>query len=512
MTVCNFFLQGRCRYGDKCWNEHPTGGNRGGGGGYNNHNNRSSAQPRGGGGGGGFGNRVWVNPSQQKGGYIQPSSFSSHGTEEWGRGGGGGGGADWGKGGGSRGADWGRGGGGGGGGGGAGAGADWGRGGGGGAGAGADWGRGGGGNDWGRGGGGNDWGRGGGNDWGRGGGGGRRDNMKSSEFGYSSQNKFAALGTSDTFDRGGRGGAQQVPAGEEDDDKKLEIIQMDMDVWESSGQWGFSCYSSFTTPLSGFTDLSPEELRLEYYSTRASGDLQSYVSGINQLLNQWRSRVQELKVMNPATRAALLAEINCPAPQASSSGFGSATATGFGSSTSSLESKGFGAPAPTQANTFSFAAPSGGFGSSVAPSSSTGFGSALAAPTQPPSGFGSSTAASSALSASSFSFAAPTTDKPAATSGFGSASGFSGGGFGSGFGAEASAAAGGGGSFGQASGGFGTTPAPPAAGAGSASGALDSLFSNESNMTPEELNQFKAKRFTLGQIPLKPPPANMLVV
>ncbi|XP_078124106.1 nucleoporin NUP42 isoform X2 [Sander vitreus] len=489
MTVCNFFLQGRCRYGDKCWNEHPTGGNRGGGGGgYNN--NRSSAQHRGGGGGGGFGNRVWVNPSQQKGGYIQPSSFSSHGTEEWGRGGGGGGGADWGRGGGG------------------GGGADWGRGGGGGGGrgsGGADWGRGGGGgNDWGRGGGG-------GNDWG-GGGGGRRENMKSSEFDYSSQNKFSAFGTPSTFDTGGRGGVQQVPAGEEDDDKKLEIIQMDMDIWESSGQWGFSCYSSFKTSLSGFTDLSPEELRLEYYSTRASGDLQSYVNGINQLLNQWRSRVQELKVMNPATRAALLAEINNPAPQASSSGFGSATATGFGFSTSSLESKGFGAPAPAQANTFSFAAPSGGFGSSAAPSS-TGFGSALAAPTQPPSGFGSSTAASSALSPSSFSFAAPTTDKPAATSGFGSASGLNtGGGFRSGFGAEAPAAAGSGSSFGQASGGFGTTPAPPAAGAGSADRALDSLFSHESNMTPEELNQFKAKRFTLGQIPLKPPPANMLVV
>ncbi|XP_032363128.1 nucleoporin NUP42 [Etheostoma spectabile] len=484
MTVCNFFLQGRCRYGDKCWNEHPTGGNRGGGGGYNNNNNtttRSSAQHRG--GGGGFGNRVLVNPSQQKGGYIQPSSFSSHGTEEWGRGGGGGGGADWGRGGGSGGADWGRGGGGG----------------------------GGGGNEWGRGGGGNDWGRGGGNDWGRGSGGGRRDNMKSSEFAYSSQNKFAALGTSDTFDRGGRGGAQQVPAGEEDDDKKLEIIQMDMDIWESSGQWGFSCYSSFKTPLSGFTDLSPEELRLEYYSTRASGDLQSYVNGINQLLNQWRSRVQELKVMNPTTRAALLAEINCPAPQASSSGFGSATATGFGSSTSSLESKGFGAPAPTQANTFSFAAPSGGFGSSVAPSSSTGFGSALAAPTQPPSGFGSSTAASSALSASSFSFAAPTADKPAATSGFGSASGFSGGGFGSGFGAEASAAAGGGSSFGQASGGLGRPLLHPQLEPVCQSG-IGQSFSHESNMTPEELNQFKAKRFTLGQIPLKPPPANMLVV
>lgn len=57
MPVCNFFLQGRCRYGEKCWNEHPRGGSRGGGGGggggyNNNYSNRSSGQqqPRSGGG------------------------------------------------------------------------------------------------------------------------------------------------------------------------------------------------------------------------------------------------------------------------------------------------------------------------------------------------------------------------------------------------------------------------------------------------------------------------------
>uniref|UniRef100_A0A8C9FPU2 Nucleoporin NUP42 n=1 Tax=Pavo cristatus TaxID=9049 RepID=A0A8C9FPU2_PAVCR len=26
MTICQFFLQGRCRFGDRCWNEHPRGG------------------------------------------------------------------------------------------------------------------------------------------------------------------------------------------------------------------------------------------------------------------------------------------------------------------------------------------------------------------------------------------------------------------------------------------------------------------------------------------------------
>lgn len=56
MPVCNFFLQGRCRYGEKCWNEHPRGGRGGGGGGggyNNNYSNRSSGQqqPRSGGGG-----------------------------------------------------------------------------------------------------------------------------------------------------------------------------------------------------------------------------------------------------------------------------------------------------------------------------------------------------------------------------------------------------------------------------------------------------------------------------
>ncbi|XP_060948671.1 nucleoporin NUP42 [Limanda limanda] len=467
MTVCNFFLQGRCRYGDNCWNEHPKGGGRGGGGtggggggggGFNNNYSRSSGQqqPRGGGGGGGFGNRVWVNPDQQKGSYIQPSSFSSQGGDDWGRGGRGG--ADWGKGGGR-----------------------------------------GGGNDWGGGGGGTDWGQ---------GGGGRRDNVKSAEFSFS-QNRFSALDSPTTFNRGGGGGGGN--AGDEDDDKKLEVIQMDMEIWENSHQWCLSCYSNSKAPLSGFTDLSQEELRLEYYSTRASGDLQSYLNGVNQLLNQWRSRVQELKVMNPATRTALLAELNNPAAQAPSSGFGSSTATGFGSSTSDFGGKGFGAP--SQAGSLSFAAAGGGVASSAAPSASAGFSSAIAA--QPTSGFGSS----SAPSASTFSFAAPNTDKPAAASGFGSASGFSfsstantGGAFGSGFGTESSAAAGSGSAFGQMNGGFGTAAAPPAAGARPAGAAPDSLFSPEGNLTPEELNEFKAKRFTLGQIPLKPPPVDMLVV
>ncbi|XP_061521240.1 nucleoporin NUP42 [Phycodurus eques] len=402
MTLCHFFLQGRCRYGDKCWNEHP----RGGGGEYNNYN-RSSAphQPRG--GGGGYGNRVWVNPSQQKGAFNQQQP--PRGSGHWG---------------------------------------------------------------------------------------GRGHDVKSSEFSFSAQNRFSALNNNNNFERGG-GGREATVANEEDDEQKLEIIQSDMKTWESSGQWGFSCYCSFKGQLSGFTDLSPEELRLEYYSTKASGNLQSYVNGVNLLLSQWRSRIQEILQMNQATRAALLAELKNPAHQGSSSGFGS-TAAGFGSSSFGLGSKGFGAT-PIHASTFSFASPARDFGSSSAPASTPGFGSAISAP----SGFGSG-----APSAASFSFASSSSNKPSgSSSGFGSAAGFSfsstannnnnKGAFGTGFVSEAPA----GSLFGQSS-----------AAAVSAGGASDSLFSPESELTPEELDQFKAQRFTLGQIPLKPPPAQMLRV
>lgn len=346
--------------------------------------------------------------------------------------------------------------------------------------------------------------------------------MKSSEFSFSSQNRFSAFDAPSTFDRGGRSGGRGGgrSAADEEDDKKLELVQLDMDIWEKSGQWGFSCYSNLKNTLSGFSDLSPEELRLEYYTARASGDLQSYMNGVNQLLSQWKNRVQELKTMNRSTREALLAELNsaAPPPPPPSSGFGSSSATGFGSSASSFGNKGFGAPAAPQASSFSFASSDSGFGSAATPV----FGNTVPAPAQPPSGFGSTPASSSAPSAAGFSFAAPTSSKPAASSGFGSASGFSfastsnsGGGFGSGFGAQAPSAPGSSGGFGQASGGFGGSTAPPAEGAQSAGAggeASDRLFTPVDKLSEEELNQFKAKRFTLGQVPLKPPPANMLLV
>ncbi|XP_053497273.1 nucleoporin NUP42 [Ictalurus furcatus] len=453
MPVCNYFLEGRCRYGDKCWNEHPRGGRA--------QTNR---------GGGGSVNRVWVNPSQRSGGgVVQPSSFS--------RGGG---------------------------------------------------------------------------DWGRGNSGTGRDD-RSSNFSFNTQNRFSALNnTQSGYGRTGGGGG-------DDTDKQLEMIQNDMEAWQSSGQWLFSCYSVSNASITGFMELSPEELRMEYYTSRATGDVQSYVNSVQQFANQWRSRVQELRAMSANTRSAMIAELTNPRAQTSSSGgifssssssttgfgassasgfgassasgfgassasgfgassasgfgassasgFGASSASGFGASSASgfgaSSASGFGASSASGFGASSTGIRGGGFGSSVQSSaaefsfsaSNPGFGSSG---TQPVSfGFGSS-----APSASTFSFADPAgaMASKSSASGFSFSSGSSGG-----FGSSYTAPGGGG------VGGFGGGASVTGIAEDRKSGG-DNLYTPQSELTPDELREFTAKRFTLGQIPLKPPPAELLTV
>ncbi|KAG8514702.1 Nucleoporin-like protein 2, partial [Galemys pyrenaicus] len=67
MTVCQYFLQGRCRFGDRCWNEHPSARGAGGG-----RQQQSSGSNR----------RGWNTTSQRYSSVIQPSSFSK--SSPWG--------------------------------------------------------------------------------------------------------------------------------------------------------------------------------------------------------------------------------------------------------------------------------------------------------------------------------------------------------------------------------------------------------------------------------------------
>lgn len=312
------------------------------------------------------------------------------------------------------------------------------------------------------------------NDWSRGGGGGGtpRD-VKSSDFSFSSQNRFSALASHTPSEKDAQSSTDDV-----------DTIQKDMEVWQTSGQWPFSCYSVLPGKLSGFVEVSPEELRLEYYSGRASGDLQAYMSSVQQLADQWRSRVQELRSMSSSTRISVISELNNPSLQTSTpgSGFGS-TASGFGatSSSSSSSSTGFGAAGFGQgsqsSSTFSFAPSKTGFGAASSTQHASGVVSGVLA--QSSSGFGCAPAAS----ASSFSFSEPQASSVSVSS-------FS---------------------F-RPSPGESSASAVLQSGSSGVFGADTALFSTHTDLTAEELKEFTSKRFTLGQIPLKPPPADLLVL
>ncbi|XP_046790268.1 nucleoporin NUP42-like isoform X1 [Gallus gallus] len=111
-----------------------------------------------------------------------------------------------------------------------------------------------------------------------------------------SQNAFSALSSAQPAD-GQRDGQQSL----------LDVIAEDMATWESSGQWMFSCYSPETGKpnVPGFGEFSAEEVRLEYYNCSANNNTGYYINSVNQLVQQWRKRLQELKALNGSGKAAM---------------------------------------------------------------------------------------------------------------------------------------------------------------------------------------------------------------
>eukprot|EP00076_Gallus_gallus_P037671 XP_025003209.1 uncharacterized protein LOC101749671 [Gallus gallus] len=109
-----------------------------------------------------------------------------------------------------------------------------------------------------------------------------------------SQNAFSALSSAQPAD-GQRDGQQSL----------LDVIAEDMATWESSGQWMFSCYSPETGKpnVPGFGEFSAEEVRLEYYNCSANNNTGYYINSVNQLVQQWRKRLQELKALNGSGKA-----------------------------------------------------------------------------------------------------------------------------------------------------------------------------------------------------------------
>ncbi|XP_030819492.1 uncharacterized protein LOC115912205 [Camarhynchus parvulus] len=247
------------------------------------------------------------------------------------------------------------------------------------------------------------------------------------------------------------------------------------------------------------------------------------INAVKLLAEQWENWLIQWKALNAVAKAALLSAFKATGIQAAPAfGMGGQQTSGFGLSSFPVSSS----SSSTSASSFSFKASSSlissassgsspAAGSSSAAANPPAFGTASSPSTPQSVGFGSPAAASAA----SFSF------KAAATAGAFGTSGFSG--FGSasaGSSANTTAAA-----FGA----FGATVAPsgsPSSGAlfgqsGSASAhpvtsvsaaatnsspASDKLFTPKSELSAEEWQQFEAKEFTIGKIPLKPPPLELL--
>ncbi|NWR97106.1 NUPL2 protein, partial [Motacilla alba] len=358
--------------------------------------------------------------------------------------------------------------------------------------------------------------------------GGSRDHGRgffgSSDFGSSggssrnadfSQNRFSALANS-----------QSVADGSKDEEERLlECVVKDMEIWESSGQWIFSCYSPMKEKpnVSGFSDVSPEELRLEYYDSRANNIIGNYMDAVQKLALQWKNRLLQLKALNASTKAALLSAFKTTGTQAAPAfGMGGQQTSGFGLSSFPVSSS----SSSTSASSFSFKA-SSSLISSTSSGSSPAAGSSSAAANPPAFGTASSPSTPQSLgfgspatpSAASFSF------KAAAPAGSFGTSGFSG--FGSAsavnsasttpaafgaFGATVapSGSPSSGALFGQSASASGHPVTSASAAATNSSPASEKLFTPKSELSAEEWQQFEAKEFTIGKIPLKPPPLELL--
>ncbi|NWU93742.1 NUPL2 protein, partial [Upupa epops] len=306
--------------------------------------------------------------------------------------------------------------------------------------------------------------------------GGSRDDRKglfgSSEFGSTgssrdtdlSQNRFSALMSSPNTADGSK----------DEEERLLESVVKDMEVWMSSGQWLFSSYSPMKgkANVSGFLDISPEELRLEYYKCNASNSIPDYVKSVQECLAQWKNRVLQLQTLNAPTRAALVAVtalallklselksgVTQPFPTVS---FGGQQTSSAGSPSKSLPSQpplsiplgslppwstalGGSRGAQPSPHLLSIRLPPAGFPAAAAPASPSG-----------PAGLSAPLAASAA----SFSFRAAPSSSSSSTA---------------------------------------------------STKAAEKLFTPRAELTAEELAQFEARTFTLGKIPLKPPPGELL--
>lgn len=355
-------------------------------------------------------------------------------------------------------------------------------------------------------------------------------NQDNNRGGFSQQNRFSALsGDYQTNNRGkapepggfGDGGNDEPRPGE-----ILESIKRDAEEWDASGMWPYSCYrpNRAQGDVPGLQDLSPEELRLEAYLAEKENRFDAYKSAISASALSLKSKREMLKKPSPDLKNAL---ISLYRGQHKTGSFGSQSIFGaqdvstteiFSKSGSSLfqtssATGGFSSTSPPTglfSNPSTGSSSSGGFGSTTL---GTGFGASTVTPTSPPHGlFGKPLNSSSGNTG----FGSTTMPSGFSNSGglFGKPDNQSTGLFGkppqSGTGLFGKPGPSVSSPFGQPpSQGVGLFGKPAPLADGNQSGE-EKWYTPISDLTAEEKEQFEAKSFTLGKIPTRPPPVELV--
>ncbi|XP_064597280.1 uncharacterized protein LOC135463776 [Liolophura sinensis] len=180
---------------------------------------------------------------------------------------------------------------------------------------------------------------------------------------FSSSNRFEALSQQDGKQSSGKAANGLLNLSTQD---VLEMISADMENWEPSHTWIFSCYTYYKdgSCLPGMDDISPEELRFEAYEAEKSGNGQLYVLKVNNLINKFRQIRTELSRPSMQTKQKLIQFIEddmsrlerglgaASIPTSSALSCGSSFGSGFGQSSSGQSTGLFGKPAPTSNNLF----------------------------------------------------------------------------------------------------------------------------------------------------------------
>ncbi|XP_063386696.1 nucleoporin NUP42-like [Cydia fagiglandana] len=92
---------------------------------------------------------------------------------------------------------------------------------------------------------------------------------------------------------------KQAPGGVTDE-QLVQQVQTDVQSVLKGGQWLLSCYAPFKKPnFPGLTDLSAEEARLFIYEAKANNTVDQAVAYINNLTKEARSKYEQLLTTSP---------------------------------------------------------------------------------------------------------------------------------------------------------------------------------------------------------------------